>query len=183
LGVGWSRFHLGDYTGYSDTVYLGTFRKELFDRVGRYDPDAHPAEDAELNCRILAQNERVYLDSSLRVEYQPRSTFRALMKQFFWYGRARCYVIQKHRRLFTLGRLAPPLLVVSILTALILAPFQPVTLGLPLAYLASLAVLTMVRVRRQKPRWRKAALSVAVLATMHLSYGMGFILRFLRLIK
>jgi glycosyltransferase involved in cell wall biosynthesis len=53
VGVGNAKWHLGNYSGYTDTVYLGAFRKELFDDIGSYDPNSHPNEDAELNLRIL----------------------------------------------------------------------------------------------------------------------------------
>ena len=184
LGIGWSRFHLGDFSGYTDTVYLGTFRRSIFDRVGYYDPDSHPAEDAELNCRILAQHEKIYLDSSIRVRYQPRGSFRSLARQFFWYGRARCYIVQKHRKLFTAGRLLPPLLVVSMAAALAFAIVYPPTVLLPLAYGCSIGAVAVHRYRNvTHGRLRRALLLTGVLATMHLSYGSGFILRLLHLIR
>src|SRR3990172_9225259 len=38
IGVGDAKFHLGRESGYVDTVYLGTFRKELFKKLGYFDP-------------------------------------------------------------------------------------------------------------------------------------------------
>jgi succinoglycan biosynthesis protein ExoA len=183
VGIGFSRFHLGDYSGYTDTVYLGTFRREIVDRVGGFDPAAHPAEDAELNARILAADEKIYLDSSIRVYYKPRSSVRALAKQFFWYGRARCYLIQKRKRLFTAGRLLPPLLVLALLAAFALAPIAPATLILPAAYLAGLGGGAIIRAERGPGRAGRVLRMIGVLATMHLSYGTGFLLRALHVIR
>jgi len=47
VGVGDAKFHLGNYSGYTDTVYLGTFWKSIFTRLGYFDP--HTNQDAEFN--------------------------------------------------------------------------------------------------------------------------------------
>jgi GT2 family glycosyltransferase len=185
-GIGWSRFHLGTYSGYTDTVYLGTFRRSIFDRVGVFDPEAHPAEDAELNCRILAAGERIWLDSSIRVKYYPRKSFGALARQFFWYGRARCNIIKKHGRLFTLGRVAPPLLVVTLLVSVTLAAvLSPLWLLYPAAYLTGLLATAtwMIVKRRRSQKLMRVAVMVSVLAIMHSFYGTGFLLKWLNLLR
>jgi glycosyltransferase involved in cell wall biosynthesis len=177
LGIGNSKFHHGNFSGYVDTCYLGTLHRDVFDRVGTYDPNAHPAEDAELNCRILESGRRIYLDSAIRVRYQPRASWAKLATQFFWYGRGRCYVIQKHLRLMSLGRLAPPLLVLGILSSLMAAIWWPAFLLLPAAYLLGAFATGFVLARGAPRPIRHGFLQGLVLATMHLSYGTGFLLR------
>lgn len=177
LGIGGAKFHHGDFSGYVDTCYLGTFRKRIFDDVGVYDADAHPAEDAELNCRILNAGHRIYLDSSIKVQYQPRDTWRRLVKQFFWYGRGRCYLIQKHRRVLSPGRLVPPTLVVGIVASLVLAFWWPVVLALPAAYLLGAFAGGFYLWRGEQDIVRRGLMQGVVLAAMHLSYGTGFLLK------
>jgi glycosyltransferase involved in cell wall biosynthesis len=182
-GIGGSKFHLDNFSGYSDTAYLGTFRREILERLGGYDPDSHPAEDAELNCRILELGERVYLDSSIRVDYRPRDTFRRLMKQFFWYGRGRCYVMLKHRRIFTAARFAPPALVLSLIASVILAAFDWKWLLLPLAYAIALLILGGLLWRGERRSLRHVFVQAAVLGTMHLAYGTGFLLKLVHVLR
>jgi len=52
LGVGNAQFHLGNKSGFVDTAYLGCFKKDVFKRVGSFDPAMTPNEDAEMNLRI-----------------------------------------------------------------------------------------------------------------------------------
>jgi succinoglycan biosynthesis protein ExoA len=181
-GIGGSRFHLDNFSGYSDTAYLGTFRREILVKLGGYDPASHPAEDAELNCRIIEMGERVYLDNSIRVDYRPRDTFARLMKQFFWYGRGRCYVILKHRRIFTAARFAPPLLVLTLLASLVLGISDQRWLLFPAAYLVALIIVGGSMWWRE-PNWlRRTAVQAAVLGTMHIAYGTGFLLKLLQIL-
>ena len=176
-GIGGSKFHLDKFSGYSDTAYLGTFRKDILEKLGGYDPDSHPAEDAELNCRILELGERVYLDSSIRVDYRPRDTFRRLMKQFFWYGRGRCYVMLKHRRIFTAARFAPPLLVVSLVASVVLAALDRRWLVIPLAYVVGLLLVGGLMWWGERHWVRRTLVQAGVLGTMHTAYGTGFLLK------
>ncbi|WP_333656536.1 glycosyltransferase family 2 protein, partial [Dissulfurispira sp.] len=53
IGVGNAKFHLGGYSGFVDTVYLGCFKKNIFEKIGLFDPEMTTNEDAELNLRIL----------------------------------------------------------------------------------------------------------------------------------
>ncbi|MDQ1352345.1 MAG: hypothetical protein QG657_2651, partial [Acidobacteriota bacterium] len=52
IGVGDAKFHLGNFKGYVDTVYLGAFRKRIFETVGLFDTNCRTNEDAELNIRL-----------------------------------------------------------------------------------------------------------------------------------
>ena len=111
VGVGDAKWHLGNYSGYADTVYLGTFRKELFKDIGLYDLRSSANEDAELNLRILKAGGKVYLDSSIEVIYFPRESLKELAIQYFRYGRGRCYTTLKHRKMTSFRQIAPVLLV------------------------------------------------------------------------
>jgi len=125
LGVGDAKWHLGNFSGYVDTVYLGTFWIKLFDEIGLYDANANPNEDAELNLRILKAGKKIYLDSSIKVIYFPRESLKKLAMQYFKYGRGRCYTTLKHRKITSLRQLGPFGLVVGLILSLILSFFCP----------------------------------------------------------
>jgi hypothetical protein len=74
LAVGGARYRSADAEGFVDTVFLGAFRREVFDLVGAYDPNAITNEDAELNQRILRAGGTVYLSRRIVVHYFPRDS-------------------------------------------------------------------------------------------------------------
>ena len=149
VGVGDAKYHLGNYRGYYDGVYLGAFKREIFDRVGGYDPSVHPNEDADLNMRILASGAKIWLDGSLRVAYFPRDSFGKLFAQYFNYGRGRARTTIKHRRFTSWRQILPPLLVLSLIAALGLGFVNPIFFGWIGLYLA--AVFAVVLTARLKP--------------------------------
>ena len=138
VGVGDAKFHIGNYSGYVDTVYLGTFWRKLFDEIGLFDSSAPANEDAELNMRILRAGKKIYLDSSIKVGYFPRETLKQLAKQYFKYGRGRCYTVLKHRRVTSWRQVAPVMLVVGLAGAAAVSFVWPWALLLPVAYAAAL---------------------------------------------
>jgi len=192
VGVGDARWHLGKYSGYVDTVYLGTFRKKLFDEIGLFDQVAHTNEDAELNLRIVKSGGKIYLDSSLQVAYFPRESLGQLARQYFNYGRGRCYTTLKHRRLTSWRQVAPVVLVVGLAGAAAVSFVWPWALLFPAAYLLTLTVVAMLskgRAERKEGRLLRFArndslpvrlLMAAAFAVMHISWGAGFISRFIK---
>src|SRR6187551_2946948 len=89
LGVGGAKYRSADAEGFVDTVFLGAFRRKVFETVGLWDPAAITNEDAELNQRILDTGGRIYLSRDIVVHYFPRTSFKTLAKQYYKYGRGR----------------------------------------------------------------------------------------------
>ena len=120
LGVGASRFHTGGAAGEVDTVYLGAFRKEALLAVGGFDERFTRAQDWELNFRLRQAGGVVYFDPRLIVTYRPRSTIKALAKQYFEYGRWRRVVSRRHQGTINYRYLAPPFTVAATTLSLLL---------------------------------------------------------------
>jgi glycosyltransferase involved in cell wall biosynthesis len=110
-GAGPARFHRAGEAGPAETVYLGAFRRQWLDLAGGWAEDVGVNEDYELNHRIRSLGGVVWLDPSLEVGYQPRSTYRALARQYFRYGRSKAAVIRRHPRSLRARQIAPALLV------------------------------------------------------------------------
>jgi glycosyltransferase involved in cell wall biosynthesis len=113
LGVGASRFHTGGEAGIVDTVYLGAFRREALVAIGGFDERFTRAQDWELNFRLRENGGVVYFDPRLHVTYRPRSTVKALAKQYFEYGRWRRVVSRRHSGTINYRYLAPPFALVG----------------------------------------------------------------------
>jgi glycosyl transferase family 2 len=175
IGVGQARFHVGGEEGPADTVYLGAFRREVLDRAGGYDESFLRAQDWELNHRIRQAGGTVWFTPRMQVSYRPRSSLRALAKQYAGYGRWRRVVMREHRETVSLRYLAPPAAVLAV-GAGTLAALLGRRWGLvaPLGYAAGVTAGSVV-VGRGLPARAQLWLPV-VFATMHGSWGVGFLL-------
>lgn len=181
LGVGGSKYRSEAQQGFVDTVFLGAFNRSVFEKVGLYDAKAVTNEDAELNQRILEAGGRIYLSRDIVAYYYPRSSFRALSKQYFKYGVGRARTLVKHRTFPTPRPAIPFAMVVTGGVLLMTWPVQPFT---PL-YFGTYALATGIealRVGRKAGFWAVPVVW-AIFPVLHVSHGVGFgagLLRYLR---
>ena len=172
LGVGASRFHTGGGAGEVDTVYLGAFRKEALLAVGGFDERFTRAQDWELNFRLRQAGGVVYFDPRLIVTYRPRSTIKALAKQYFEYGRWRRAVSRRHKGTINYRYLAPPVALSGFLLSLLMGSFIHTIFYLPAAtYLLFMAAASATIARSIS----QYIYLLAVIPTMHFAWGAGFI--------
>ena len=178
LGAGGARHRLGGAEGPVDTVFLGAFRRDVLEKVRGVDLTLGGAEDYELNWRLRARGEMVWFDPELVVDYQPRGTLGALAWQYFNYGRWKRVVARRHPASLLPRHLASPLLLLGLIIAPVLAVVGGIvsvfwaTMTVPLTYVLTLALGSLtVGIRRHS---YAALLLPLVLATMHLSWGIGF---------
>ena len=106
LGVGGAKYRSAEAEGFVDTVFLGAFRRRVFETVGLWDPGAITNEDAELNQRILESGGQIYLSRDIVVHYFPRDSFKSLATQYFRYGRGRARTLLKLGKFPTLRPIA-----------------------------------------------------------------------------
>ena len=172
LGVGTSRFHTGGEAGAVDTVYLGAFRREALLAIGGFDERFTRAQDWELNFRLRENGVVVYFDPRLHVTYRPRSSVKALAKQYFEYGRWRRVVSRRHSGTINYRYLAPPLALVGFTLSLALG-----ILVSPILYLPSAIYLAFVLVASASIGTSaiECLTLLLVIPTMHFSWGAGFI--------
>jgi succinoglycan biosynthesis protein ExoA len=174
LGVGNAPFHVGGSEGPADTVYLGVFRRSALERVGGYDESFARAQDWEMNYRIRSSGGLVWFSPELSVSYRPRSSLKALAQQYFHYGRWRRQVMRSHPGSVNLRYLAPPLALLGVVAGLVVSTFWSLLgLTVPAAYLVLVLAGSLV-IGRGLPLRARAALPL-VIATMHMSWGAGFL--------
>jgi glycosyltransferase involved in cell wall biosynthesis len=172
LGVGGARYRSAVAEGFVDTVFLGAFRRRVFEVVGLYDPGAITNEDAELNQRIHDAGGRVYLSPEIVVHYAPRDSARRLALQYYRYGRGRARTVLKHRRVLSVRPLLPFLMVCGGALLLATSAFQPLTPFAFAAY-AAIALAEAVRVGRSLGAAQVARVA-AIFPLLHVSHGVGF---------
>ncbi len=172
LGVGAARFHVGGKAGPADTVYLGVFEKRALLAVGGYDERFIRAQDWELNFRLRQAGGTIWFDPDLVVTYRPRPNLRRLSKQYFEYGRWRRAVSRSHKGTINFRYLAPPVAVIIIALSLALGSLVNPFLFLPAgAYFLGNLLGSFLIGKDVKEK----IILPAVLATMHFSWGIGFI--------
>ena len=180
IGVGGARFHVGGSAGPADTVYLGVFKKSALHAAGGYDERFIRAQDWELNYRLREAGGVIWFDPRLAVIYRPRPNLRALAKQYFEYGRWRRAVTRHHKGTVNYRYLAPPVatltIALSIITGLLVHPL----LLIPALSYASAILFASLLIGKS---WSERVILPAVLTTMHISWGIGFITSPANLVK
>jgi succinoglycan biosynthesis protein ExoA len=191
FGLGGARYHGSGEEGPAESAYLGVFRREVLEAVGYFDESIRRGEDWELNLRIRAAGHTVWFDPALKVTYWPRESWTKLARQFCATGIWRGELVRRYRGRNPWRFFVAPLLVLNVVVSVLLAVLQAtgVVSGWPSAlasvvYVGPIAyvllvlalALTAERGTRALERW----FFVVVLPTMHLSWGVGFIVGVLR---
>ncbi|MFM1757788.1 MAG: hypothetical protein RL193_365 [Actinomycetota bacterium] len=171
LGVGAAKFHTGGSAGETDTVYLGVFNRAAINAIGGFDEHFTRAQDWELNFRLRKNGGKIFFDPRLIVTYRPRRSLTALTKQYFEYGRWRRVVSRTHKGTINLRYLAPPFTVIGTLTSLIAGLFNPI-LFIPAGIYGLFLLLASIKIGNT---FSERLMLPAILFTMHMSWGTGFI--------
>ncbi|HLR95411.1 MAG TPA: glycosyltransferase family 2 protein [Jiangellaceae bacterium] len=181
VGLGGGRYHVGGEPGPADSVYLGVFRRSALTRLGGFDEHFARAQDWELNYRLARAGETVWFTPLLRVSYRPRNSWFALAEQFFRTGQWRREVVRHYPDTANVRYLAPPVVVMMCAAGIAAGVAGSVSarswgrlgFAIPLAYGAGVVVAGLVN-GRTLPAAARMRLP-GVLATMHLSWGSGFL--------
>jgi len=125
FGIGNAQFRLGKKSGYVDTVYLGCFRRGIFDEVGLFDEEsAVISEDSDMNQRIRDAGGKVYLDKDIVAYYYPRDNLKDLWRLYFRYGGAKAGNLIKRGKLTAWRQVVPPTFLVSLIVFPVLGIFS-----------------------------------------------------------
>jgi len=175
FGVGDARFHYAKKPSWVDTVYLGAFRRDVFEHIGGFDEELVRNQDDEFNFRLAQSGGRIWLDPSLRSVYYCRGSLGALWRQYFEYGVYKVLLIKKRRAVPSWRHLVPVSFVLLLLGSLLLALFfQQPLLALTVAgpYALINVVSSAFAARRD---WRALPLLPVAFLILHMAYGMGFL--------
>lgn len=177
FGIGNSSFHYKDFEGYVDTVYLGAYRKEIFDKIGFYDEELVRNQDDELNYRLTKSGGKIYLSPEIISYYYPRPSLKKLWKQYYEYGYWKVRVIQKHKVPASIRHLVPGTFVLSIILGLLLSLYKGlgliILIPVLVPYLSALLFFTFKTGNANK--FSNLGLLAIVFITLHFSYGCGFL--------
>jgi glycosyltransferase involved in cell wall biosynthesis len=177
FGIGNSRFHYAEQEQLTDTVYLGAYWRQIFDRIGFFDEEFICNQDYELNYRLRAAGGRILCTPEIQSAYYCRGSLSAIWRQYFSYGFWKVRTLRKHPRSLKARQTAAPAMVLGILVLLVLGFFFP-----PAWYLLALAAIIYLGLGipfalRQSIAAGTPGLWVGVVLaflTIHLAWGSGF---------
>jgi glycosyltransferase involved in cell wall biosynthesis len=178
FGVGNSAFRtISGKTMLADTVPFPAYTRSMIQKAGLYDEELVRNQDDEYNYRIRELGGKLLLAKDVRSKYFSRGTLAKLFRQYFQYGFYKVRVLQKHPRQMSPRQFVPPLFVLSLLGSVFLTIFTSwgwITLA---AIMSSyvIATITASLVTAAKKGWRHLPLLPVVFATLHCSYGLGFL--------
>ncbi len=191
IGLGGGAYHSGGADGPAESAYLGVMRRAVLEEVGLFDESLRRGEDWELNLRIRRAGYRVWFDPALAVTYWPREDWLRLARQFRSTGTWRGELVRRYGRRNSVRFFAPPVLVLTVLLAVVVAVLQlggilaggwalaASVVYLPLAAYA-LLMIGWALSPGAGPGWRERLWTVIVLPTMHVAWGVGFLIGALR---
>ncbi len=178
LGVGDALYRHATRAALVDTVPFGAFRRTLIEEIGMFDETLLTNEDYEFNARLRLAGGRIYLDPAIRSIYFARPDLRALAKQYWRYGYWKWRMLRRYPKTLRWRQALPPLFVLSLLLGAVTAPWVT-----PLRLLFALEVALYAWIlfavgAREAMRRRRPSLALGLplaIATMHLSWGSGFL--------
>lgn len=186
VGLGGGAYHGGTKAGEAESAYLGVLRRDVLEDVGLFDESIRRGEDWELNYRIRRAGYRVWFDPDLSVTYWPRESWSRLARQFRATGRWRGELVRRFGLGNSLRYFAPPLLLLVIALSIVVVLLQATGVvhggwgvAASVVYLPVIAYALLVIAWSIGPGggsgWRDKLWTAAVLPTMHLSWGAGFL--------
>jgi len=104
--------------GYVDTVPFGTYRREIFDRIGLFDEELLRNQDNEFNSRIIANGGKIYFDPSIKLKYFSRPTLKGFLRMLWKNGLYHWLVLRKNPKAFRLRHMIPSFFLLVLLTTL-----------------------------------------------------------------
>lgn len=183
FGVGGSAFRVGNTdANIVDTIAFPVYTRDIIERAGPYDEQLVRNQDDEYNYRLRKMGATLMLAGDVRSKYYSRSSFRRLAKQYFQYGLWKVRVLQKHPRQMRARQFAPPVFVGLLFLLSIGAVFSGYA-AMMLAGLVALYLLVIVAggvLTARKEHGFRAVLLPAAFATLHISYGLGFLVGLVR---
>ena len=182
LGVGDALYRYADKAGIVDTVPFGSFRKSLIDEIGGFDENLFTNEDYEFNARIRKNGGIIWMNPFIKSDYIARGTNGELSRQYWRYGFWKNKMLRHNPRTLKWRQALPPIFILSILILILLSfgsEFARLILLIEAGiYFSALVVASLPTVFREKDLIFLVGIPLSI-ATMHFSWGSGFLFSFL----
>jgi cellulose synthase/poly-beta-1,6-N-acetylglucosamine synthase-like glycosyltransferase len=180
LGVGDALYRHGKKAAYVETVPFGGFRRELWAKLGGFDETLLTNEDYEFNSRILKSGGKILFDPEIRSVYYSRPTLGELLRQYWRYGYWKYRMVKRYPGTIRWRQALPPIFVASLLLGMFLV-WIPLFRGLFVIEILLYSIILIVISMKIAIVKREPALAFGIpasIASMHISWGSGFLWSF-----
>lgn len=184
FGGSFAAFRHADTAQYVSTAAFAMYRKEVFDKVGRYNEELTRTEDNEMHYRMKKAGYKFYYDPQIVSYRETRSTFSKLLMQKYlngyWIGRT----LGVEPRCFFLYHFVPLAFVLFIIVTGVLACLEiewPM-IALWFAYSAVNLIMTSMAFATCKERNIDFLCMPVLFLLLHVWYGVGTIIGVIHMI-
>jgi succinoglycan biosynthesis protein ExoA len=176
LGIGDSKYHYLERQELVDHIPFGVYLTERARAIGGWDEQLQTNEDYDFDFRYQRAGGRLLLDPSVVFDWRVRETPRSLAHQYLAYGRGKARALLRHPSSLHLRWCVPPALVIGLAGGALFSWTMPGLLVLAVVG-GSYAVFLLVGSATLGSRIgiRLIPHVALALATMHLSWGAGFL--------
>lgn len=159
----------------ADTIPFPAIRREVFERVGLYNPAMVRHQDYEFNFRVRQSGARMLLLPALKAVYHVRPSLPALWRQYWQYGIWKGRFLRRFPQSLRIRHLVPPAFTLSLALSALLAALVPATwpllAALGGAYVAF--VLLAMASFAARGQWGVVPFLPVVMPCLQFSYGLG----------
>ena len=177
LGVGNSTFRTGiDREQEVDTVPFGCWRREVFEKYGKYDVRLVRNQDIELNKRIKRGGGKIYILPDTYCTYLARETWKALAKNNYGNGKWNILTVFYTSMFSSLSirHFIPLLFVLSLIVPIMLALlWWPLIFVSAVSLLAYICLVFAISFNLSRKKNLSFFYLFATFFVLHLSYGWG----------
>lgn len=178
LGNGGSAHRLAGFKGFVDHGHHAAFDRAQFIASGGYDEACAFNEDAEFDRRLSNDGGKIYLSGDLVIDYFPRDSFTRLARQYANHGWGRANTLLRHGTRPRLRQMLPVAVFAACLIGSVLALIaHPLFWLVPAGYLLTTLILGIGLGAAAHTRCAMASGLAAI--TMHMSWAVGFLRRYI----
>ncbi|WP_207214116.1 glycosyltransferase family 2 protein [Brumimicrobium glaciale] len=176
FGVGNAYFRIGaDKIMEVDTVPFGCFKRETFDKIGKYDVELTRNQDDEFNARIIKNGGKIFLIPDLVVKYYVRDTIKKTRKMYYQYGLFKPLVNEKIGSPATTRQFFPMLFVLGLIFGLALSFVHPFFLYSYISVISFYITAALVFSFKDAKEKKEIIYLPYIFLTIHLAYGWGYL--------
>ena len=172
FGIGNSSFHFENYEGFTDSVYLGAWKRDIFKVTGFFDENLKRNQDDEFHYRAKNLGYKIYQSPAIKSYYYPRSTYATLFKQYYQYGYFKPLVLAKIKSAISLRHIVPSAFVLYFVSVPL---WIMLCLNVLLIPLLLYIVLNLFFACKSGERISQILRIALAYTTLHISYGSGFL--------
>lgn len=126
FAVGDAHYRFTEKAAYVDTVPYGSYKRELFEKIGYFDESLLANEDYEFNTRIRQSGGRIWLDPAIQCTYFARATFATLAKQYWGYGFWKAQMLKRYPETLRWRQALPPAFVLGLVVLALVGFIWPI---------------------------------------------------------